>query len=345
MIITYFRSSSYNTFRMCPQQYFLQYVLGLPDVGGKKAERGTIAHKVFECLARTKKALQDNEQSFEDDVLGNIDISETDIMWNNEWVDDLSRQSFDYYTKSSVHKWTERDRKDCRDVVWRGLDYNNSIFDPRRLDIFAAEPHFDITIEEPWAEYDYIMPDGSRIHGHLAIKGTIDLVVKINDDVYESIDWKTGKRIDWATGETKDFWKLMTDPQLRIYHYALSKMYPEVKQFIPSMFFIDTGGPFTMAYGQEDLEATEVMLKNMFEKIKDVTRPQLLTGKDRWKCKSFCHYGKTAHSSGDINPRTGKPYTICQYIADKVKKEGIDTVIREDTDKNHSIDFYKDPGL
>ena len=70
MIITYFRSSSFNAYGMCPQQYFLSYVLGIPSPGGKKAEKGTVVHKVLECLAQGKKSEQDGIDTFEDDALG-----------------------------------------------------------------------------------------------------------------------------------------------------------------------------------------------------------------------------------------------------------------------------------
>ena len=151
-------------------------------------------------------------------------------------------------------------------------------------------------------------------------------------------------RKDCATGEIKDFWKLCGDPQLRIYHYALTHLYPEAKQIVPSIYFINDGGPFTMAYADSDIEATKAMLKQRFQKIKDVVRPQLLTGYDRWKCNTFCHYGTTPHPSGKINPRTGETYTIWQYIAYKTKKCGIDTVIEENTHEGHTIDYYQDPG-
>ena len=60
----------------------------------------------------------------------------------------------------------------------------------------------------------------------------------------------------------------------------------EAKQIVPSIYFINDGGPFTMAYDDSDIEATKEMLKKRFEKIKEVVRPQLLTGYNRWKCNT-----------------------------------------------------------
>lgn len=95
---------------MCPQQYFLSYVLGIPSPGGKKAEKGTVVHKVLECLAQGKKAEQENQSEFTDDALG---ILPTNRIWEDSFINELSRSSFDYYTQKSIHDFTNRDYKDC----------------------------------------------------------------------------------------------------------------------------------------------------------------------------------------------------------------------------------------
>ncbi|MAJ03272.1 MAG: hypothetical protein CMH03_00685, partial [Marinovum sp.] len=118
--------------------------------------------------------------------------------------------------------------------------------------VVDPEPHFDIPIEEDWAKYEYEMPNGEVIEGRLAIKGTIDLVTKIDDDTIEVIDWKTGRRLDWATGQEKDYKKLTTDAQLLLYNYAISKLYPDYKQAIMTIFFVKDGGPFSMCFDKED---------------------------------------------------------------------------------------------
>ena len=105
------------------------------------------------------------------------------------------------------HKRTPKDRRDINETVWTFLTHNNGQFDPRLRDVYHPEPHFDIPIEEDWAKFEYEI-NGEKVEGQLAIKGTIDLVTKIDDDTIEVIDWKTGRRMDWATGEVKDYKKL-----------------------------------------------------------------------------------------------------------------------------------------
>ena len=64
--IVYFRSSSFNSHRMCPMQYYMEYTLGWRGNSGKKADKGTIVHKVLELAALCKKALQEGHKTFED---------------------------------------------------------------------------------------------------------------------------------------------------------------------------------------------------------------------------------------------------------------------------------------
>ena len=261
MIITYFRSSSYNQYSMCPHAYYLTYVLGHQSPSGQAAEKGTIVHKVMECLAAAKLSHQNSEDSFE--------------------------------------------------------------------------------IDEPWAKYSYVAPDGTKLDGSLSMKGTIDLITEERPSVYEVIDWKTGRRLDWATGKEKDFKRLTTDPQLRIYHYALSKMYPDIDQFIMTIYFIKDGGPYTLAFTKDDMQDTLDMIRKRFEEIRDCHTPRL---KKSWKCTKICHFGKNAHSSGIIDPETGEPFTICEYVAQKIRKEGLDLSLAEDMSPGHKFDYYQAPG-
>lgn len=331
MLITYFRSSSFNQFNLCQQSYFLDYVLGIPAPANKRAELGTIVHKVLECLALSKLAQQNGYKSFADEHFGRIkhDLDSDDFVWK------LLDKSFEHYTHpdNTIHGFTAGDYKECRDKIQIVLD--TQYFDPRKRIIVAAEPHFDFAIEEDWARYEY--PNGMK--GHLHIKGTIDLVTEVDKSTWEVIDWKTGQRKDWGTGQVKDFYKLCVDPQLRMYHLALHHMYPEIEQFVVSIFWIGNGGPFTLAYGPKDLIQTKEMLRNQFKKIQQTTRPRLKSASGQhWFCQRVCHYGKNTHpscTSGD---------SICQFIKKQTIKYGMQHVVDKYTTKDFTIDHYENPG-
>ena len=324
----------------------MRYVLGIPDTNySNKTEKGTIVHKALEGLALGKQAIQNDLLDFKDDVLGDVDCRN---LYGEDFLTKMVRISYDHYVTKSTFKYTPKDFKDCVEWATHAVEFRNGSFDPRNLDIIEPELRFDFTIDEPWAEYDFITPDGNRIVGNLALKGTIDIVDRISPDVIESVDWKTGQRRCWNSGGIKTYEKLCVDPQLRLYHYALSKLFPDVSHFIPTIFHLRTEkaipfnrGPRTMSYNDEDIKETEKFLRKRFEVIKACTRPRLSKS---WKCTTICGYGREKHPSGKIDPKTGSPYTICQYIADKNAKCGMDVVVLEDTYPGHEVGFYQNPG-
>lgn len=329
---------------MCEQQYFFEYVLGLRGPSNKKADKGTICHKVLEILAGIKLATQNKEKYYDDDILGQIDIKKYDLK-------KITDQIYDYYTTQfKHHEWELKDLKDCHKWVDKALKDHNGSFDPRNRDIVQPEQHFDIVIDKPWAKYKYNTKDGI-LEGNLAIKGTIDLITKVNDSTLEIVDWKTGRRLDWATGEEKTLAKLQNDPQLRIYHYAVSMLYPDIDHIIVSINFINDGGAFSICYDRSDLGYTENMIRKKFDAIKNAKVPKL---NKTWKCTKLCHFGKTTFENTNINPlieyRDGQTCSIdsymtkCEQVKHDIALKGIDRVVDEYTVPGYSVGKYKAPG-
>lgn len=339
MLVTYIRSSSYNNYAYCQMQYFITYVLGHQPDSGKKAELGTIVHKVLEVLAKLKKYQQDNPKkltlSIDDDALKSISVKKNAFL-KSTTVEDISSQSLDFYTGGSKHHFTKGDKDLCSKLVWDTLKYNEGQFDPRYRKIVAAEPHFDIPIDEDWAFYEYEV-NGEKVKGQLAIKGTIDLVTETDDGIIEVIDWKTGRRLDWATGEEKTYDKLCVDPQLLLYNYAISKLFPEYKQSIMSIFFIKDGGPFSMCFDKSDETKFLAMLKDRFMDIKRNELPKPISAnRENWKCTKLCHYCKHKWPETDQN--------MCIYIENSIKTHGMEQTIKDCTRPGFNIGFYSAPG-
>ena len=336
MLITYMRSSSYNNYAYCQQQYYINYVLGHPSGSNKKAQKGTIVHKAMECLAQANQALKNKKRTFVDDALGKFSISKKKLQ-SDDFVNELVDKSFNYYSSNCIHSYSSKDCDDCNKWTWSGLQYNDGQFDPRKLNIIASEPHFDIKIEEPWAKYDYSLPDGSRIQGTLAIKGTIDLITEASEGILEAIDWKTGRRIDWATGDKKDYDKLLDDPQLLLYNYAISRLFPEYKQAIMSIFYINDGGPFSLCFDESDEESFLTKLRTRFSQIKNNKNPRMISPQQKhWKCTKLCDYAKNNWPGTDTN--------VCRYVHDKVQSEGIEKTTQDCTREGFSIGYYDAPG-
>jgi hypothetical protein len=331
---------------MCEQQFFIEYNLGLKSPSGKKADLGTNTHKVMEILAGIKLSIQNNEKFYIDDILGSVDVDNYDL-------DDITKKVFEHYRLLFKHHvWTEKDLKVCLQNVNKMVASHNGMFDPRNREIVSSEGHFDITINRPWANYEYDS-NGEIMKGQLGIKGTIDLIAKANEETLEIIDLKTGRRLDWATGEEKTLDKLYDDPQLRIYHYAVHKMYPQYNYVIVTINFINDGGPFSVMFSKEDLLKTENMLRTKFETIKKCKKPKL---NKTWKCTKLCYFGKnTFENHPTIQPLTeyrdnqvckkGEYMTICEQIKHETDLKGIKDVVDNYTAEGYTVGKYKPPGV
>lgn len=329
---------------MCEQQYFIEYVLGWRGPSNKKADKGTIVHKALEILAMIKHASQNKETHIDDEIIGLLDI-------NDYSLDDIIKKVYDYYTSNfNHHTWEQKDFKDCYNWTYKAINYGNGIFDPRNREIVCPEKKFDIVIDKPWSEYSYDI-DGKNVSGNLGIKGTIDLITKVNDSTIEIVDWKTGRRLDWATGQEKTAEKLQNDPQLMIYYYAAQQLYPDIDHIIITIFFINDGGPFSIMFDKSYIKATEEILRKKYEYIKKTQKPRL---KNSWICSKLCHFGKTTFENTDIYPipeyrdnqvsKNGEYMTKCQQIRHDIEMKGMQEVVDEYQVPGYNIAHYKAPG-
>lgn len=321
--------------------------MGHTGKAGKAADKGTICHKVLEILASVKLAIQEGKDYIVDDeVLGKRTLeSLTD-------VGAITDEIYVWYSyHNSYNKWVADDRVDCRSWVKKALYLNAGMFDPRNRTIVSPEKSFDILIDKEWAKYSYELPDGSMLEGQLALKGTIDLITEVDPQLYEIIDWKTGRRWDWNKGKEKTNDSLNKDPQLMIYHYAATKLYPDVEDFLVTINFINDGGPFTIAFTKKDVAKTEDMLRRKFDKIKATRVPRLNRS---WKCGRLCHQGKSTFEGTNILPLVeqreghvtpvGNYMTKCEQVKFEIEKKGIDQVTKEYLAPGHTFGHYKKPG-
>lgn len=324
--ITFFRSSSFVGWDFCPQSYFLTYNIGYRTPAGKKAALGTAVHKVMECLAWSKKCKQDGLDRFEDHAFGTVFVVDCEPTL-------LAERSFEWYSSQETHlEWTKQDQKKIRDWSWKAITLQAGRFDPRKRNIIAPEKSFEIEFPFDWARYKYSTHQG-LIEGQLRIKGTIDLTTKVSDGVFEVIDFKTGLAKNWSDGSVKDYPKLCNDPQLRIYHYAISKLFPEAKVVLMTIFFMNDTGSFTISFQKEDLVKTEMMIKKQFERIRNTIRPPLNKG---WKCKAFCWFGK--------NNFPGTEKTVCEHFKDELQASSVESVSKKYMLPGHSLGYYEAPG-
>jgi ATP-dependent helicase/DNAse subunit B len=336
MIITRLSPSAYNKFEECPNAFFIDYVLKLRGLVGKAAEKGTAVHAVLEILAEAKLAEQEGRLPC-DIEHDSVTINVADI-WAID-IESLCKFCYDHYTSIADHlDWKPADLRDVQKWVNLVLDSN---YDPRKKTIFATEQYFKLPIQRDWAHYKFTSSVTGEVNeGKFCISGIIDIVYQEDENTLHCLDYKTGSaRKDWITGEKKTFDKLMEDPQLRMYHYALKQMYPDIKNFLVSIYYMRVDNkPITLAFSDSEYDKTEEMIMRRFKQIKDTQIPPL---NKTWKCKKFCHYGKTSFSKeehgiepltefrgGQLNKR-GETMCMCSQVALSVRKVGMDKTVEE----------------
>lgn len=323
MKIQYLRSSSINTYSGCQFQYFMEYVLGLPSLSGKKALLGTIVHHVLEIMARAKK----------NNHLSGVFVNEEkllEICWNRYLEEETGR-----------FKLEKRDFNFCKKTIAKVLD---GPYNPLKLNVIDTEKRFQLPLDGDGFSYEfYDLLKKETTSGQYELRGTSDLITKIDSETLEIIDWKTGSRKCWNTGVMKDYDYLKQDDiQLRVYDLAMSIVYPQYKTRLLTVHFINDGGPFTVTFDDNERRETLSILKNRINSIKEnwlPTRLKETKPKDaRWKCKNVCHFGKTKGPNGNC---------ICDNVYYYMLEKGMDkTELRvsdiKEEKKNSSLNKTSD---
>jgi hypothetical protein len=304
MNLQYLRASSIKTYEGCQFQYFLDSILEIPGSSGKKAMLGTIVHHVLEIMARGKKL--NHGSGIYTDHKALLDICWKRYKKENEGKLELSDGADKKFCLKSIEKIIE------------------TRYDPKRLNVISTEKQFRIELKIPGFSFDYYDIIGKRqVSGNYEIRGTVDLITKINDDTLEIIDWKTGSRKSWETGELKDYeYFASSDIQLRMYDLAMSMVYPQYKNRLLTIHFINDGGPFTVCFDDKQRKETLEILRKYFNTIKGNSLPSRIkeeNGSQSWKCKSTCHYGKTKTENG---------CSICDNVYNYMLANGIEKTIQ-----------------
>ena len=290
---------------MCEMRYYIDYVLAFRLPANIKAAQGTICHKALELIAKAKLAQQQNLGMFFDDELkeyypSSITPEQTVTLAYNHFVNLYN--DFD---------WSSWGRSKCLEWVEKVL---NTPFDPRLLNIHAVEQYFEIELEHDWAEYSYKLND-KDITGKLAIKGSLDLIVK-KGQALEIVDYKTGAKMNWAKMAEKKDEDFYDDFQLLLYHYAASKLYPEYDDIFITIYYINSGGPVTLHFTKDLLSKTEKLIRQRFYQIKNMDMPNRIY--PSWKCNKLC-------KALDLTlPGSSRP--MCHELYDGLQTLGMDKI-------------------
>jgi len=321
-------------------KYFLDYQVGYRSPPhNSKAEQGSVVHKTLELLARKKLAIQNGQTEFIDPELGRFVL---DLGTSPEELLDIA-YNHSVAKTSYLYDWTSAEYIKCRQSLNKALTYNDGYYNPMNQQIIAPETYFDFTIDKPWAQYNYKMPDGEQITGRLAIRGTMDLLVQIDKETILYCDYKTGARKNWDTGEEKDYKALKKDPQLRIYFLAVKKLFPQYKYVVMEVFYINSGGVIAVHFDDSDIKLSEQMIQKTFDKIKNNFKPKLRRG---FHCKWCWYYSHaTADSSkGKETPKVEFENSICKKTRQDLLTLGYDRLYNRMYNREQSCSYGQGGG-
>ena len=112
-------------------------------------------------------------------------------------------------------------------------------------------------------------------------------------------DYKTGKRKDFYSGVMKDEENLKEDIQLLIYNWAAHELYPDIKQFSVTIYYINDGGPYPILFDENAIDKVKDNVRKKFEYLRTVKYPKL---NKSWKCTKYCDFGKSTFEDTAIEP-------------------------------------------
>ena len=314
MLIPYIRSSLLGNLEFCQTQCVLTYAMGFESKAGAAASMGSCVHKMMELRALGSIAQKAGKDSFEYENWGELSV---------QWALDLDQTidkcyenqlELDYHvdpkkiSKSKILGWAKKAITDFPQ------------YDPVNLNIIQVEQYFDIEIKEDWAKYDHTI-NGINYSGYMKIKGTIDCILSLSDDVIEVFDFKTGSRKDFATDQEKTLEYLKNDKQLLFYAYALNKLYPD-KSFIMTLYFINDGGIFSVLGDEEMLQRAEDMIKKKYLELTTMEMPTVRNPRrNDFKCIHCCKYSKPDSYTRGLS--------VCEFMQNKFKNDGVEKTVEK----------------
>lgn len=314
-----------TTFDTCQMKWFINYILGYREPSGKAATIGTCCHYILESVAKSKLLRQEGRQYRKDKVLGYIRRKYS----LDEWID----SAYDYFSKQESHLvWKAADKREVISNINKAK--HHAFFPENHKEIISPEQYFTIPIDEEWATYTVLEKD-KPVKKQVYITGIIDLIFRDNFDNLNYLDYKFGRVFDWAKFEEKDYTSMISDTQLCLYYYAITKKYPKETDIITNIWYVKADKFFVLSFGEETIDFIKQKLRSFFESVKYMMEPMCRYGRH---C-TFCPYKKYSFDFWDreklnIPYRTENKFsdvegfsTVCDATRNFVKYRGLELTI------------------
>ena len=282
MNIRHLSASSIKTFKICQFAFLLSYGYHLRGFNNPGALKGTVTHNSVEEILLAKK---NEEKDLRPDI--------KDIVARNFYI--IQKEDNDVGL-------TEDDHDECVDYVNKIiLDTNYGYFNKN---IIGVEQKFDLCLDSIGKVVKENLSDmfaGQENSRELEAKfiseleemafrifGFIDLIVEIDKDTIEIVDWKTSKKCLTPL-------EARTDAQLLIYDLVCRILFPDYKNRLVTLYYCKHK-PITECFTDKDAGNTIRALTLKWIQINMCNVPQRTIKKadSFWKC-TFCAF----HSDSD----------------------------------------------
>lgn len=289
-------ASKMKTWKMCPMKYYMSYGLYAPQKPSFAAELGTELHWIYEMYAQAILNGKDEDGRTKEDIerdwrkllhqRGFLDLKSWEWCRHVKKVEKscdtcpafkegmctLVNREADSFEGCPWNAWVE-----AQNMVTRVLSPSGpaDIFVPEKK-IIGTEDSFEIEFE--------------ALDGHIiTLNGLIDMVVEVDEDTLEIIDYKTGRfKMSYKEAEK--------DLQLRLYYLACRRKYPQYKNHMVTIMYVNEGiKSITPGFGDKTEDELLVEIAQIYDDIKDVKYPERIRdgydGRDRPShiCRYLCN--------------------------------------------------------
>lgn len=284
MRMTALSASRIKTYKSCGFKYLIEYHLGVPETreGNIYTHKGSAVHEALEfwtnaVLGKEKKAEIDYKKTLIDyyrkSKLWLQDIRKVD-KGGDPYPQQKNCESCPFATKDS-----KCEIAGIPYAVVDGCPQGNFEADLALIEGAIFNDDFSVLARDEEGEFvkKIIAAEQSfflEVEG-VPVRGVIDLLVEIDEETIEIVDYKTGRSLSYNAA--------FKDAQVRIYGKVISQMFPQYKYVMVTLWFLKKN-PVTIAM-TPDMDALTVksMHKND-EQIRNDTDPHRNKG---WLC-NYC---------------------------------------------------------
>lgn len=245
MRLEHLSASSIKSWQQCEFKWMLNYHLKnrISLRENYAAHLGSHMHEIFEKIAK-KELTKENWNE-----------------WSKQEQPKLYELAAEKYIKEIL---PDKVNKDC-------IELFNCLF--RRKPVYNP-------LENPFATIIGIEKEFEFDLGITRVKGFMDLVLEIDKETIEVVDYKTGN-------SKLNMNAAMKDVQVLLYHLAAQYLFPAYKYVLVTLDYL-RGAPVTVALQDKHDNSIRRILTSTWHQIRNCKSPDRIKDGDNWVCKYCC---------------------------------------------------------